>query len=123
MTGQSSASNTGHSERRQHMRIKKNYIIRFSEKGNAVVNIEVSQIENISRGGVCFNSTIPFQKGIDVAIEMRTPYLAESIYFEGHVLDSKEKIKGMIYENHIKFHDLSARATDVLDKIEKYNIH
>ncbi len=124
MTGPAvGAGNADQSERRQYARIKKNYIIRFSDKANPSVNIQVSQVENISRGGVCFNSSIPFTVGTNVAIEMRTPYLAESIYFEGNVLGTKEVIKGMIFQNHVKFHDLSARALDVLEKIEKYNTH
>jgi hypothetical protein len=124
MSGQTvGANHPEQPERRQYVRIKKNYIIRFSDKANPSVNIQVSQVENISRGGVCFNSAISFAVGTNVAIEMRTPYLAESIYFEGNVLGMKELVKGMIYQNHVKFHDLSARANDVLDKIEKYNTH
>lgn len=122
MIGQTSGSaDAGNAERRQHVRVKKNFIIRFSDKASPAVNIHVSQVENISRGGVCFNSEIPFQIGADVGIEMRTPYLAESIYFQGHVLEVKEKVKGMIYQNHVRFHDLSVRANEVLDKIEQYN--
>ena len=108
-------------ERRQHPRIRKNYIIRFSEKDNPSVKFEVSQIENISRGGICFASTLAFKEGAELMIELRTPYMADTIYLEGHVLESREKIKGMIYHNRFQFHEVTPLAESVLEKIEKYN--
>jgi hypothetical protein len=108
-------------ERRKHPRVKKNYIIRFSEKENPTLKFEVSQIENISRGGICFTSTISFKEGDELAVELRTPYIADTIYLEGHVLQSHEKVKGLIYHNRFKFHELTPLAESVLEKIEKYN--
>ncbi|MFH0754467.1 MAG: PilZ domain-containing protein, partial [Candidatus Omnitrophota bacterium] len=70
-------------ERRQHVRIKKNYIIRFHEKSNPAVKFEVSQIENISRGGLCFTSTTLFPVNLVLSIELRTPYITDTIYLEG----------------------------------------
>jgi hypothetical protein len=109
-------------ERRLFVRIKKHYIIRFYQKDNPSLKYEASQIENISKGGLCFTSTIPFDIGANLAIELRTPYVAEKVYIEGKVLESKEKIKGVIYQNRVKFNDLSSHATSVLEKIEKYNL-
>ena len=109
------------SERRQFPRIKKNYIIRFSEKNNPSLKFDVSQIENISRGGICFASTIPFKSGTELAVELRTPYITDTVYLEGHVLESREKIKGLIYHNRFQFHEITPLAESVLEKIEKYN--
>ncbi len=109
-------------ERRQYVRIKKHYIIRFYQKDNPSLKYEASQIENISKGGLCFTSTIPFDVGAHLAIELRTPYVAEKVYLEGRVLDSKEKIKGVVYLNRVKFDILSTHANEVLEKIEKYNL-
>jgi hypothetical protein len=108
-------------ERRQFVRIKKNYIIRFYEKNNPSMKFEVSQIENISKGGLCFTSTMSLSAGANLSIELRTPYVADTIYLEGNLLSSTEKIKGLIYINHLKFHDISSEALEVLEKIEKYN--
>lgn len=111
------------SERRQFVRIKKNYIIRFCEKNNPSLKFEVSQVENISRGGMCFSSTFLLAPGTDLAIELRTPYVADTIYLEGHVLNSHEKVKGLVYENRLKFYAIAPEAQIVLDKIEKYNLN
>jgi hypothetical protein len=109
-------------ERRKHPRVKKNYIIRFSEKNNPSLKFQVSQIENISRGGICFTSTLLFKPGTELAVELRTPYIAETIYLEGHVLESQEKVKGLIYHNRFQFREITPLAESVLQKIEKYNI-
>ena len=108
-------------ERRQFPRVRKNYIIRFSEKNNPSLKFDVSQIENISRGGICFTSTIAFKEGAELAIELRTPYIADTIYLEGRILDSTEKINGMIYRNRLKFSQITPLAETVIEKIEKYN--
>jgi hypothetical protein len=109
-------------ERRLFVRIRKHYIVRFYQKDNPSLKYEASQIENISKGGLCFTSTIPFDVGAHLAIEMRTPYVAEKVYLEGQILESKEKIKGVVYQNRLKFYSLSSHATDVLEKVEKYNL-
>ncbi len=108
-------------ERRQFVRIKKNYIIRFFEKNNPSVKFEVSQIENISKGGLCFTSNVFLTIGSNIAIELRTPYIADTIYLEGHLLNSTEKVRGLIYVNHLKFLNVTPEALEVLEKIEKYN--
>ncbi|MBF0485030.1 MAG: PilZ domain-containing protein [Candidatus Omnitrophica bacterium] len=110
-----------HGERRQHVRIRRNYIIRFSDKNNPSVKFEISQIENISKGGLCFTSTIPFIEKSDLLVELRTPYIFDTIHLEGQVLESKEKVKGLIFENRLQFHDVTPQAADILDKIEKFN--
>ena len=110
-------------ERRQFVRIKKNYIIRFCAKNNPALKFEVSQVENVSKGGLCFTSTIKFTEGDDLAIELRTPYVADTIYLEGNILHIQETVKGLLYSNRLRFHDVSPESADVLEKIEKYNLH
>ena len=117
----SSQPQSGGIERRQHPRIKKNYIIRFHDKSNPTIKFDVSQVENISQGGLCFSSTVGFKEGAHVEVELRTPYLTDTIFLEGQILHSREKIKGMIYENRVKFLDVTPRAAEVLTKIEQYN--
>lgn len=115
---------SGHADsedRRQHPRIKKNYIIRFYEKNNPSVKYDVSQIENISQGGMCFSSTMHLNEGSLVAVELRTPFLSDTVYLEGTILQSRDKVPGLIYENRIRFQEVSPTAIDVLTKIEQYN--
>ncbi len=110
------------SERRQFIRIKKNYIIRFYVKSNPSLKFEMSQIENISKGGICFTSTMIFQAGEVIAVELRAPYVVNTIFLEGKILSSREIVKGIVYANRLKFDNLSPEAADVLEKVEKYNL-
>ncbi|MBF0121872.1 MAG: PilZ domain-containing protein [Candidatus Omnitrophica bacterium] len=109
-------------ERREFARIKKHFVIRFVQKNNLTVKYEVSQVENISRGGMSFSSGITFTPDAELLIELRTPYMSETVHLVGVVLESKDKIPGILYQNRIKFKDLTPGAKDILDKIEKYNI-
>lgn len=108
-------------ERRQFARIKKNYIIRFIDKNSPSQNYEVSQIENISKGGLCFSARAPFKEGATLAIEVHTPFLSESVLVDGEVLHVREKIKGMVYEIRVRFVDVPSAVLAVLDKIEQYH--
>ncbi|NLE65665.1 MAG: PilZ domain-containing protein [Elusimicrobia bacterium] len=108
-------------ERRQYVRIRKNYIIRFAQKGNPSLKFDVSQVENISKGGMCFSSSIAFDSGAEVLIELRTPYIAQTVHLEGKILESTQKVAGLIYHNRLQFSDVSPQALDVLEKIEAYN--
>jgi len=110
-------------ERRQFVRIRKNYIIRFYVKSNPSLRFEMSQVENISKGGICFTSTVSFSPGDVLAIELRAPYVVGTVFLEGKVLSSKEVVKGLVYANRLKFDNVSPDAADVLDKIEQYNLN
>ena len=109
-------------ERRAFARIKKHFIIRFVQKNNLTVKFEVSQVEDISRGGMSFSSGISFAPDTELLIELRTPYMAETVHLVGVVLESKDKIPGILFQNRLKFKDLNPAAKDILDKIEKYNL-
>ena len=77
-------------ERRQFTRIRKHFILRFFLKDAPGIDLEISQIEDISKGGICFTSTMNFKKGDALIIELRTPYISAVLYsFEGGALFSK----------------------------------
>lgn len=108
-------------ERRKFVRIKKHFIIRFSEKGNPSMKHEISQVEDISKGGMRFSSTISLEKDTVLVIELRTPYISETVHLEGTILDSESKVGGIIYQNRLVFNNLDTIAEDILTRIEKYN--
>ena len=107
--------------RRKHVRIYRNYILSYHLKGHGNIKYEMSQVNNISRGGINFTVTAPFEKGGDLVIEVRTPFLSDHVSMEGTVLESKEKVQGLLYEIRVQFHDLSPEAEEVLAKIERYS--
>jgi len=107
-------------ERRQHTRIYRNFILSYHEKGKSILKHDVSQVNNVSQGGINFVSTHPLKQGAVVLLELNTPFIADPIHLEGVVLQSKEKIPEMIYEIRVQFNDVSEQVLNVLEKIESY---
>lgn len=62
----------------------------------------------------------PLKHGEQLQIELKTPFLADSVDLQGEVLECKEKISNLIYEVRVQFKDLSLRAQEVLAKVEQY---
>ena len=115
-------SEESYKDRRQYVRIYRNFILSYHEKGKSDVQYDISQVNNISKGGISFVATRSFDKGVVIAIDLKTPFLADFIHIEGVVLDSKEKIPHMIYEIRLQFDNLSPEVLDVLDRIERYSL-
>ena len=107
--------------RRKHVRIYRNYILSYHLKGKGNIKYEMSQVNNISRGGINFTVIAPFDKDSELVVELKTPFLNDHVVLEGVVLDSKEKIAGLLYEVRVRFHDLSPEAEELLGKIERYS--
>jgi len=107
-------------DRRRFTRIYRNFILSYYEKNNAAQKYDISQVNNISRGGVNFIAVRPFDINTKLCLELKTPYLTDVVLLEGIVLGSKEKIPKLIYEVRMEFQDLSEQANDVLGKIELY---
>ena len=66
-------------ERRKNARIYRNFILSYYEKGKLTISHHVSQVINVSKGGICFTSTFPLKEGIVLAIDLKTPFIADSI--------------------------------------------
>ena len=68
---------------------------------------------------MCFVATRSFEPSTCLSIELKTPYLAETMHLEGVVLGANEKMKDTIYEIRIKFGVLSTEAKVLLEKLIK----
>ena len=106
---------------REHVRVYRSFILTYYSASNPSVQREVSQINNISVGGMSFSATAPIAVGESLNIELKTPFLAEGVLLQGKVLECREKISQLIYEVRLQFDNLSEQAKEVLVKIEKYS--
>jgi c-di-GMP-binding flagellar brake protein YcgR len=104
-------------ERRRYVRIKRNFVLTYFIKGTPEEKYEISQLKNISKGGMCFVTTNALDENLLVGIELRTPYLSDTTYIEGKVLESHEKVRDMIYETRLQFQSLDSQAEFLLDKL------
>jgi hypothetical protein len=112
--------NKSFNERRKHVRIYRNFIMTYHEKGKSSAKHKVSQVKNVSKGGMSFTSTHPLDQGTVVLIDLKVPFVAHPIHLEGIVLECQEKISEMIYHVRLQFHEISAHVLTVLEKIESY---
>ncbi len=112
--------NNPNSERRRYLRIYRNFIMSYHEKGKSVIKHNVTQVNNLSKGGLNFTSTYPLKQGVVVMIDLKTPFIADSIRLDGVVLECREKIPEMIYEIRLQFQETPAQVLTVLEKIESY---
>lgn len=108
------------SERRKYFRIYRNFIMFYHEKGKSATKHSVSQVNNISKGGVNFTSSFPIKISSVVIIDLTTPFIADSIRLEGMVLECREKVSGVLYEVRIQFQEVSEHVLSVLEKIENF---
>ena len=106
--------------RRKYVRVYRNFILLYRLKGQENITHEMSQVNNISRGGINFSSTILLAKGCQLRVELKTPFLNDKIDLEGVVLETREKIPNLIYEVRLEFQNISDQAGQVLAKIEQY---
>ncbi len=107
-------------DRRRHPRIYRNFIISCRVKGTDTIQ-DICQIHDISRGGASFASTVAFTKGSTLVLELKTPFLNNSVVLEGVVLNNVDKIRNIIFNIHVQWVDLTEQAQGILAKIEQYS--
>lgn len=107
-------------ERRKYKRITKNFLLTYFEKENPTKKYEITQLKNISMGGICFITTQAFEKSTHLCISLETPYLSETTYLEGLVLKSHEKATNLLYETRLQFACLDPQAEFVISKLIEF---
>ncbi len=110
-------------ERRREKRIKKHFLLTYFDKNNPSKRFELTQLKNISLGGLCFVTSQPFTPSTKIGIELKTPYLADATYLEGVVLASHEKVRNLLYETRLKFEFLDPKAEVLLSKLIEYFVN
>ena len=104
-------------ERRRYVRIKKNFIVNYYIKDNPTHKFEITQLKNISLGGMCFITSMGFPVGTKISIELKTPYISDKTYVEGTVLESHERIYNILYETRLQFEKLNEQAEFLINKM------
>lgn len=106
-------------ERRKYKRLVGSYLVYYKIKGS-LENYELSRTKNISRGGMLLTLDKPFKEGTIMIFIIKGPFTHETaIEIAGVVLESREIIKGSVYEARIKFLNPDAKSLDGLDQFIK----
>jgi hypothetical protein len=107
-------------ERREHRRFNKSFILKYFIIDNPQLKYEITQLKNISRGGICFVSSAPIEGDVRLGIELKTPYLSNTTYLEGVVLESSVKVEGILYETRLQFDKLTAQSQLTLNQLIEF---
>lgn len=107
------------SERRQHPRIEKHFIITYYDLEKSDAEHCISQLKNISRGGVCFSSSLLFKTGTRLHAMIKTPFMGQTVNFEVRVVDCEEKIPNTVYHVRAKIENPTPQTDEILKKIEE----
>lgn len=113
----SNAARESHDERRRFKRIKKNFILTYFISDRPHERHEITQLKDISLGGMCFITSKKLAPGCQVSVELRTPYLTEFTHIVGTVLESHEKATNLIYNTRIQFDVLNPEGEVLISKL------
>ncbi|MFA6379162.1 MAG: PilZ domain-containing protein [Candidatus Omnitrophota bacterium] len=115
----SPSTNNAGQERRKHPRIEKHFIITVYDIDKKDADHCISQLKNISRGGLCFSSSFPLEIGTRLQTMIKTPYMGQAINIVTKVVNSKEKVPNVIYDIRVQIEQADPVAEEILQKIEK----
>ncbi|MFA5008904.1 MAG: PilZ domain-containing protein [Candidatus Omnitrophota bacterium] len=93
-------------ERRKFPRANANFVVSYRVKEHGTYDL--SQTKNISQGGLLITTNKKFENGTQLIMTIRFPFVEQKIEIIGEVIDSKEIVKGLIYETRLRFTDLPA---------------
>jgi hypothetical protein len=102
-------------ERRKHPRLNKRCTVSYCGKNNCK-DYDMSHTKDISFGGMGFTSSQKFEKGEQLDIIIRFPFVDQPVKMSGKVVQCRERSK-IIYDIGVKFLYL---APEILDRFKKY---
>jgi len=107
--------------RRVFKRVNKKFMVTISKKDAPDFLFTITEINNISRGGLSFVSNDPFPREEELRLEVNAPLFPEVIVVKGVVLDSIAMPHAGHYHVRLKYNDVSEDVLDVLRQLEQYS--
>ena len=89
-------------ERRKNPRAYGRFIVSYRIL-DEINNVDITQTKNLSLGGMLLTTNRAFDPGTNLAIEIRLPFDPNPIMLIGRVIESREIMKGLIYDTRIEF--------------------
>ncbi len=103
-------------ERRQFIRIEKHFLIAYYNLDDPSQSHDVTQLKNISLGGMCFIASHDFSLDTRLGIDLKTPY-AEETHLQAYVIETKKTTLGDLFETRVGFSSIDEQARKALEKI------
>lgn len=110
-------------ERRMYPHFRKQYTVIFALRDEPHKTYDMSQLLDISRGGLKFFSYVHYPVGVRIVFHIRFPFLyPEVTTIEGEVVGTEAVLQGMTYKIRIKFINLTPAVMETLLQMEKVNL-
>ena len=78
---------------------------------------DLSQLKNLSLSGALLTTSEYLEKGATVSLKIRLPCATEPVMPVATVVESNEKVKGLIYETRLMFSSIEKHDTQVLSEL------
>ena len=106
-------------ERRKYPRIEGRFIVSYRVLEEYDV-VDVSQTKNLSLGGILLTTNRLFNTGINLAMQIRLPFVNLPIMAIGRVIESREIIHNVLYDTRIQFISVDQRHNHCLSKTVEF---
>lgn len=106
-------------ERREYVRIAGKFVVSYRVKDDAD-NVDITQTRNISLGGMVLTTNRNFPKGTFLTLDIRLPFFVGTISIIGRVQDTREIVKDLIYDTHIKFITVDPKSESIIKETVGY---
>jgi len=103
-------------ERRKYPRVDATFVISYRPK-EISGEYDLVQSKNISQGGMLITTNKYFEKGKQLELIIRFPFVPQKIVTTAEVVDCKEMTKNLLYEKKIKLLNLDM---EIFKKIGEY---
>jgi len=108
-------------ERREHPRISVNFVINYRIQ-ELPESYDLSQTKDVSQGGALLTTNKPFEKGTQLTMNLRIPFVSQKIELKGKVVGSREVVRGLVYETRVSFIGLDKNFFNKLGEFIKENL-
>ena len=109
-------------ERRRFVRVDGTFVVSYSDITAQQQKTDISQTKNISVGGILFTTDREFPVETVLRVRLRLPETPDYINVKVKVVDSKQRVKGMMYDTRVKFISIKLEDRDAVRKIVEYRL-
>src|SRR3989338_1123238 len=109
-------------ERRKFVRIDESFVVYYTTVAPDEPKSDVSQTKNISIGGILFITDRKFFQGTVLKLRIKLPDVPDYVNVRVKVVDSKERLKNIIYETRAQFIGISEEDKDSINKMVEYHL-
>ena len=101
-------------EKRVFPRVFGHSVVQYTTLGGEQQHSDMSQLKNISAGGMLFVTGEDFASGQQLALRIRLPNAIEPVCAQGDVVCSEKVVTNLVYKTHVSFSHVNERDGRVL---------